>query len=63
MITSNRELIPVSLLSLGIENNKMNYRVVLLRVMKHGFIITHQKEMQWKHVSSPTPKKFKVSIP
>jgi len=42
--------------------DKMNFWVVLLRMMKHGFIIIHQKEMQWKHVSSPIPKKFKVII-
>jgi len=25
--------------------------------MKHGFIIIHQKEMQWHQVSSPSHKK------
>jgi len=59
--TSNSELMP-DVLSLSIEKNEMNFWVLLLLVMKHGFIIIHQKEMQWKHVSPSSPKKFKVII-
>jgi len=26
--------------------------------MKHGFVIIHQKEMQWKHVSPTKPQEI-----
>jgi len=57
---------PASLLSFGIEKNKMNFWVVLLYLWwnMHGFIIIHQKASD-RQCSGSTrvfakPKKFKV---
>jgi len=59
-LTDEHKQQPVSLLSLGIEKNKMNFWVVLLLVMKHGFIIIHQKASSGQCSGSTSPKIFNV---